>query len=217
MDPKRSLSSIQNPAKRPGTGGGNTPAPPGRRSSPGVGEAIDQLGRDLQMLRVEFERFFNGALPFPPEDLRTRIQTQLRNLRNASNTTPVDSFRLGDMEARFNTYNELFNRRLRDKEEGRHHQAVRTVAPAPQRYDPEQGVLVGDRVDPEAVEALYQKLAANPGDAPRFDLDSFQIYLTKQAAAIRAKTGCSQVQFRLAAEDGKFKLKARPVQGDQGS
>jgi hypothetical protein len=171
------------------------------------------------MLRVDFERFFNGALPFPPEDLRTRVQAQLRTLRNASSPTPVDSFRLGDMEARFNTYNELFNRRLRDQEEGRRVQAARTAPPEPQRYDPEKGILVGDRVDPEAVEALYQKLAASPGsgDSLRFDLDSFQTYLTKQAAAIRAKTGCSQVQFRLAAEDGKFKLKARPVQGDQGS
>lgn len=214
MDPKRSLHSLQNPAKRPGADGGNTPAPPGRRPSPGIGEAIDQLGRDIQKLRIEFERFFNGALPYPPDELRNRVQTQLRNLRNTSGATAVDSFRLGDMEARFNTYNELFNRRIRDQEEGRHPHAARAAAPEARRYDPEKGILVGDSVDPEAAESLYQGLAKNPGEVPRFDLDSFQTYLVKQAAAIRAKTGCSQVQFRLAAdEDGKFKLKARPVQG----
>lgn len=214
MDPKRSLHSIQNPAKRSGADSGNTPNPPGRRPVPGLGEAIDQVGRDIQKLRIEFERFFNGALPFPPEELRNRVQAQLRNLRNTSGATAVDSFRLGDMEARFNTYNELFNRRIRDQEEGRHPQAVRAAASEARRYDPEKGILVGDSVDPEAAESLYQGLAKNPGEAPKFDLDSFQTYLVKQAAAIRAKTGCSQVQFRLAAEDGKFKLKARPVQGD---
>lgn len=217
MDAKRSLHSIQNPAKRPSADGGGTPTPPGRRPSPGIGEAIDQLGREIQKLRIEFERYFNGALPIPPEDLRNRVLTQLRNLRNTSGVTAVESFRLGDMEARFNTYNELFNRRVRDREEGRHPQTLRAATSAPPRYDPEKGILVGDSVDPEAAESLYQRLAANPGEAPRFDLDSFQTYLVKQAAAIRAKTGCSQVQFRLAAEDGKFKLKARPVQGDQGS
>lgn len=214
MDPKRSLSSLQNPARRPGADSGSTPTPPGRRPAPGLGEAIDQVGRDIQKLRVEFERFFNGALPFPPEELRNRVQAQLRNLRNTSGATAVDSFRLGDMEARFNTYNELFNRRIRDQEEGRHPQAVRAAAPEARRFDPEKGILVGDSVEPEAAESLYQGLAKNPGEALKFDLDSFQTYLVKQAAAIRAKTGCSQVQFRLAAEDGKFKLKARPVQGE---
>jgi hypothetical protein len=167
---------------------------------------------------VDFERFFSGALPFPPEDLRGRVQMQIRNLRNANLSTPVDTFRLGDFEARFNSYNELFNRRLRDREEGRQ-PGVRHVppAPAPRRYDPAQGIVFGERIDPQAAEALYQGLAAVPGDAPRFDLDSFQTYLARQVSAIREKTGCAQVQFRLAAEDGKVKLKARPVVAREGS
>ena len=64
---------------------------------------------------------------------------------------------------------------------------------------------------PEAVEALYNGLASRPGDGPKFDLDSFEKYLARQVAALREKTGCDQVQFRLAEEDGKLKLKARPV------
>ncbi|RPH56689.1 DNA-binding response regulator [bacterium] len=189
---------------------------PERGSAFGVSEAIDRLGRDVQQLRVDFERFFNGALPFPPEELRNRVQMQLRQLRNANLSTAVESFRLGDLEARFNSYNELFNRRLRDREEGRHPQAAHQAPPPTRSHDPEKGILVGDRVDPEAAEALYCRLASAPGDSPKFDLDSFQTYLVKQAAAIRAKTGCSEVQFRLAVEDGKTKLKARPVQGSQG-
>ena len=43
------------------------------------------------------------------------------------------------------------------------------------------------------------------------DLGSFRAYLGKQVDAIRQKTGCSDVQFRLALEDGKLKLKARPL------
>jgi hypothetical protein len=131
--------------------------------------------------------------------------------------TAVDSFRLGDMEARFNSYNELFNRRVRDNEEGRHPAARPAPAPASRRYDPEQGIVFGDRIDPRAAEALYQGLAASPGDSPRFDLDSFQTYLARQVNAIREKTGCAQVQFRLAAEDGKIKLKARPVTAREGA
>ena len=226
MDPKRSprggpgpFPSPLRPAK-PGLGAPAASAPAlgaGRR--PSFAEALDQLGRDVQQLRVDFERFFNGSLPFPPEDLRGRVQAQLRNLRNANLATAVDSFRLGDLEARYNSYNELFNRRLRDAEEGRQPGARHAPPslPSPRRHDPAQGIVFGERIDPEAAAALYQGLAAAPGDAPRFDLDSFQTYLARQVAAIREKTGCSQVQFRLASEDGKVKLKARPVASREGS
>lgn len=232
MDPKRTpkpgpspLRPQAAPAKpglqrpgAPGPAGNAAPAAaPARRPIPGIGEALDQLSNDIQKLRVDFERFFNGALPFPPDELRGRVQAQIRHLRTLSLQSAVDNFRLGDLEARFTSYNELFNRRVRDQEEGRHAAARPVPPPQPKRYDPEKGIVFGERVDPEAAEALYQGLAASPGDAPRFDLDSFQTYLTKQVAAIREKTGCSQVQFRLAAEDGKLKLKARPVAAREGS
>ncbi len=218
MDPKRSPRAGSSPSAFPksvpgsGRAGGApaTPVPASRRPVPGLGEALDLLARDIRLLQIEYEKFFNGALPMPPEDFRHRVQTQLRNLRNATTTSAVDNFRLADLEARFNSYNELFNRRVREREEGRH----RAHRPAPvevRRFDPRQGIVVGETVDPEAAEALYQGLASGPGDGPRFDLDSFQTYLARQAAAIRAKTGCAEVQFRLADEEGKLKLKARPL------
>lgn len=231
MDPKRGPKAVPDPSRPQGsppqparTGGQpqrpGAPAeasPPGQRQLPGLGEAFDRLDRDIRQLRVDFERFFSGALPFPPDDLRARVQAQLRSLRGVNLKTFADNFRLGDLEARFNTYNELFNRRLRDHEEGRRPISRPVAIPEPSRFDPEKGIVFGDRIDPAAVEALYQGLAAAPGDAgPRFDLDSFQTYLTRQVAAIREKTGCSQVQFRLAPEDGKLKLKARPVAAREG-
>lgn len=222
MDPKRSpRAGVLNPNPSQPARPGAAPARPGApapRQAPGLGDALDQLGRDIQQLRVDFERFFNGALPFPPDELRGRVQAQIRQLRGMTNlATAVDTFRLGDMEARFNSYNELFNRRVRDNEEGRHPAARPAPPPASRRYDPEQGIVFGDRIDPQAAEALYQGLAATPGEGPRFDLDSFQTYLARQVNAIREKTGCAQVQFRLAAEDGKIKLKARPVTAREGA
>jgi hypothetical protein len=208
VDPKRTPRAGSNPLRPQSSP--LQPVKPGVQR-PAFGEAIDQLGRDIQQLRVDYERFFSGALPVPPEELRARVQGQIRHLRGQNLLSAVDSFRLGDFEARFSSYTELYNRRLRDLEEGRH-PVLRAAPPAAaRRYDPEKGVVFSERVDPEGVEALYQGLASTPGEAPRFDLDSFQTYLTRQVAAIREKTGCSQVQFRLATEDGKVKLKARPV------
>jgi hypothetical protein len=193
-------------------GVGGEPASPARRSPAAIAEALDQVDREIRALRIEFEKFFNGALHVPPEEMRTRVQVQIRNLRNMNITSSVEAFRLGDLESRFNSYNELFNRRLRDQEEGRK-AGVRAAAPPPaeRRFDPEKGVVVGTQMEAAAVEALYEGLAKNPGDGPRFDLESFRTYLGKQVAAIQQKTGCAEVQFRIASEDGKLKLKARAL------
>jgi len=225
VEPKRTSKPGLNPLLAPKgakgglpvSGAGTPAAAQSRRAGAGLSETLDQLGVDIRKLQIDFERFFNGGLHLPPEELRTRIQNQIRALRYLTITTSVDNFRLGDLEARFNSYNELFNRRVRDSEEGRHAAARQAPPPALRRYDPTQGITFGDRVDPEAAEALYQGLVAAPGDTPRFDLDSFQTYLARQVTAIREKTGCTEVQFRLATEDGKIKLKARPVAAREGS
>jgi len=216
MDPRRPYRSggapgqpnPQAPGKRPGAPA-PAPAQGQVRKGPVVSELLDQLQRDIRQLQIDFERFFNGGLPLPPEELRNRIQVQLRNLRNTSITAAVENFRLNDLEARYNSYNEMFNRRLRDVEEGRSHKVVAFVEKP--RFDPRGGIVFGSEIDSAAAEALYQGLAAGPADGPRFDLDSFQTYLRRQTEAIRQKTGCSEVQFRVAEEDGKLKLKARPV------
>jgi hypothetical protein len=199
------------------------PAAPaaGPARHPALAVDIDQLEAEIRRLRIEFERFFSGALHVPPDELRNRVQAQLRTLRNVNAGTAVDRFRLGTLEARFNSYNELYSRRLREREEGRLRAAPAAPArAAPPLYDPAVGVAIGPRPEPAAVAALFAGVAGVAGvaagggeGAPRFDLAGFEAYLQRQAAAIRDKTGCDEVQFRLATEDGKLKLKARPVGG----
>ena len=43
------------------------------------------------------------------------------------------------------------------------------------------------------------------------DLDAFATYLARQQQLIRDRTGCDQVSFRIVEENGKKKLKAKPV------
>lgn len=218
MDPRRNergkvgRQPAQAPSPRGGVAEPAAPGSPPRRSPAAIAEALDHVDRDIRQLRIEFEKFFNGGVHVPPEELRMRVQGSIRSLRNLNLTSAVENFRLADLEARFNSYNELFNRRLRDQEEGRQlgHRPS-PAAPAARVFDPERGVVLGARLEGEAVQALYESLAKGPGDGPRFDLESFRTYLSKQVAAIQQKTGCAEVQFRVAAEDGRLKLKARPL------
>lgn len=174
---------------------------------------IEALERAFKELQVEYEKFFNGATEIPPEEMRQKLHTQLRRLRNQS-LSSAESFRLGTFEGKFNSYTEMFNRRMRLMEEGRTRiGTVRATTGAKERpvHDPQRGVVVGDSIDTGAAEALYSGLAAG-ANPPKFDLDSFNTYLQRQAEQIRQKTGAAQVQFRLEEDDGgKMRLKARPL------
>lgn len=171
-------------------------------------EALDRLAADIDQLRIDFERFFQGALAIPPEELRTQIQLRFRRLRTVNLQSAAENFRLSGLEARYNTYNELFNRRLRAHEEGR---SSRGSVEAESRFDVARGVVLDNRVETEAVEALYAGLARSAEKGPRFDLETFRGYLRQQVDALHRKTGCQGVQFRLVDEGGKMKLKAKPV------
>ena len=86
----------------------------------------------------------------------------------------------------------------------------------PVMHRADDGVAIGPHPEPGAVAALFAGVAAGGGEGlQRFDRASFEAYLLRQVAAIRDKTGCDEVQFRLATEEGKLKLKARPVGGAQ--
>ncbi len=123
--------------------------------------------------------------------------------------TAAEQFRLTQLEARFNSYAELNHRRLREKEEGR---APRAAATAPRAaHDATSGIVITDRLESDAVGALYDALAREQRGAPAMALEAFRGYLARQIENIRLKTGAEAVQFRLAAEEGKIKLKARPV------
>lgn len=173
-------------------------------------EAIARFERNLGRLRVDFERFFNGALPTPPDELRQQVFDDMKAMRSLRLSSFADRFRLNGLEARLNSLNELLNRRLREWEQ----EGTRRAEQSDQStngFDPYEGVVVGSSTDHAAVEALYGELYSQQGRVAKTDFASFESFLDRQAAKIRKSTGCSEVRFRVASEKGKLRLKAKPV------
>ncbi len=172
-----------------------------------VNQMLTEIESSIRRLKVDFDRFFNGALPTPPEDQRRRLVSLLRQARSTTNTTFADRFMLNTLEARFNTLSELFNRRLREQETSG---AARAQHAKP-ALDLESGVVLGANLDLDAVTALYNRLYSTAGRRAKTDLHSFETYMRKQVDALRRRTGCEEIRFRVAQTDGQPKLKAKPL------
>jgi hypothetical protein len=182
----------------------------------GVEEQITQLELEIQRFQRNFSRYFVGDLDLPPLELQGRIDRRLRELHNTRIRRSIDQFRLSGLEARYGSYREMFERRLRNHEEGRGGKTRPAIAAKP-RLDAQQGVVVDKNLDRDAVSVLYQGLYSQRGSGVKnkIDPDRFGSYLAQQMELIRKKTGCHQVQFRVQNEGGKLKLKAKPISAEK--
>lgn len=174
---------------------------------------IARLGKEIEQMNLLYRRALAGDPGLDVEALdrvEDTIRRTLRRLHDTNLQRAVDRFRLSNLEARFHTYLEMFQRRQRRQEEGRDPIVGSRAGSAP-GSDPSRGVLVGRQPAPEAVEALFEDLYSKSGRRLKMDRDTFQAYLERQVSQIRDKTGCESVQFRLEGEGDSVKLKARPV------
>jgi hypothetical protein len=176
---------------------------------PAFHDHLTALEADIRRLKIEYDKFLNGAVPTPPEDLREAVFEQLRALRGQPNTSYADNYLLGNLEARLNSLSELYNRKTREAEMG-----LKPTGGAPSSdpgFDPYEGVVFKDEVASDAAHALYTELYGS-GRRSGADFSTFLHFLEQKASKIRDLTGCTEVQFRVSDRDGKLALKAKPIQ-----
>ncbi len=194
-----------------------------------IQEDFDRVDVMLRQLQVKWDLFFNGAEKKPPSELQTQVETLIKRLNNTEIRNNGDRFRFQGLSARYTTFNELWQKRLRAREEGRafgRHgikaeasAAMRPMALAdalvlaPDPEPPREFRVADSARDANAVRALYDQYVAERKrigeSAPAFD--SFQAQIGKQAQKIRAEKGAAAVDFRLETKDGKVSLKAKVV------
>ena len=195
-------------------------------------EDLDRLDVAIRQLQVKWDLFFNGAEKKPPSELQTQVEAQVRRYANVEIRNNGERFRYQGLSARFSTFNELWQKRLRAREEGkvfgqhglRAERLPAAVAPSPAAAPPSpaaraaaaaEEIRVSDASrDGAAVRALYERFVeerrqAGEHQAPAFE--SFRDLIGKQTERIRAEKGAQAVDFRLETKDGKVSLKARIV------
>jgi hypothetical protein len=174
----------------------------------GFQEDMAKLQRTFRLLEREYEQWFSGALPKPPSETQ-RVCEEIVKRYNISPPRNLSEQSLFSMlQARFNTYMEMWNRRTRLKEEGRlpggpetkKRSAPRTPPPSAAPSDPFRAVF-------DSFVAAKQKA----GEATtKLNYESFRKTLEKQADQIRSAKGFKDVDFGVTVKDGKVSVVARP-------
>ncbi len=176
---------------------------------------VATLERELQGLILEWERFFSGDRRMPPDQERTRLERRIRQLQEAGNLRGGAQFRLNQLQHRFSTYSALWERQLRQREEGRRvgAQAGRRVETTGRSASVESGPneAVSASVESSEGAALYDRWMAakrEVGSGVGMSRQQFEAKLEKQRQELEGRLG-KKVEFDVTVREGRVKLTAR--------
>ena len=175
-------------------------------------DLVAQLERWLVELARKWERFFVGdrQVPLPPERERAALERRLQELSRSEAAAVSERFRMEQLLHRFSTYNQLWLRMLRDREEARVSVggARRALNEIPASSVPE-GVVEYDRVFARYVDALK-----NVGKGAPVGFDRFSQALKEQRRQLESR-GAVVEGFEVVEEGDKVRVRARVRRGRQ--
>lgn len=207
----------------------------------GIPEDISLIEANINKLIHEYEQFFLGAEKGPRNRLNSQSAVE-RLIRKYSNQTIGNAalrFRYQNLVHRYNSLKQLWDRRLRMREEGivigaraRSFSGNKRPLPPIQRKKEsykEKSQSSKKPVKPklfnattrepqkekEIVNSIYnqymnaQKKSGSP--IKKVSKEGFQKLISKQVQAIKKAHKCSAVNFRVQIQDGQVKLKAKPI------
>jgi len=179
-------------------------------------EDLANLEEWLRRLKIEYHIFFAGNRKKPPDDLKLRVEKQVKKLSECSDLSISQRFRYNTLVTRFYVYRDLWRRKLLEQEMGVEpkEEAFRAdITPAVSRPSGEAvRISISDpKTDEEKIRQLYDALLhirrAEPGETP-IPYQQFAKYITTQTRTIREKYHCSAVAFTIALEEDSIRFTA---------
>lgn len=196
-------------------------------------DELDKLEEDIRRLKSKYDQFFMGITKMPPLQDRRAVEVYIFEISKQKIRDNARRFRLNTLLSRFNQYREMWGRKMREREEGpmdfrrRNAALAAPVAPAPEprpvaspaeRHAGEQYVTIAPGTNGESIRRLYSEIEREHlklGKLPTVTLEQLDAMVKKQMDLAKEKYNVSSVAFRVETVDGKVKLKAKPLQGQQ--
>jgi len=191
-----------------------------------LNEDLEQIEKAIKQLQIEWEKFFGGVERKPPIDLKTKVEALIRRHANSEIRNNTERFRYQNLTARYNTFNEMWGKRLRALEEGRvmgvhaAHAKAPAGAPSVQERAAARTAARGEvRIqdperDNEAMRLLFDRFVEErqrTGESGAVKFEGFRKLIAQQASRILNEKGGQAVSFRLETKNGKVSLKAKAL------
>jgi hypothetical protein len=184
-----------------------------------LAEDLGELDEALTNLQVLYEKYFLGIDRRPPDQERKRISSKMRELRTTTVRNTALKFRINTMFAKLISFERVWDRTLREIEEGTYKRDVfkaklhmkerdgkKKAGPAPSQQAPE--------ITEPQLRKLYdtylvaRKRCGEPTEGISFE--SVATRIRAQVPQLMEKHKARNIEFKVVIKGGKAVLKAIP-------
>lgn len=181
-------------------------------------ESIHKLEVGLRQLKVLYDQFFAGALDREPLHLRGELEKIMDRMNRNPPDKLVTRFRYNAVLGRFNCYAELWNKTLRNHEQG-----GRRSASFADRCGIKERLLTrclvghGDS-DDQSLRRLHRRFveARERRGQRGIPFEKFARGIGSQARRLRDQHECAQIEVRLIERGEEVEIRARPGSAPAG-
>lgn len=178
-----------------------------------ISKELKKLQGMIEELRLDYEQYFLGITPFRPDKLHGEVKRLIRKIRMAPFKRQAQKYKQLTLESRFQTYNDYWQRIIRQKEEGTYSKDVFKAnlrerhALEDQEAETEKGAVSRNM---QALFNSYKRaLEQQTGRKQELDLKAFRKSILKRAKAYRQKYGDKKLSFKVVVKKGKVSIKAK--------
>lgn len=185
---------------------------------------LDELEQAMFLLKISYEKYFNGIEKIEPVRERDGAKQLIRELMREPIRSTVQVYRFRQLRARHNILDLYLQRNLVMIERGTHPK-MQFRASLKERQQREmddrrkqQLANTRERVEKQKKEdAAFRKIydsymtaRKKCGQSTSMEYESVRSTLRNQVRSIKGRYKCNSVSFRVQIEDGKARLKAVP-------
>lgn len=189
-------------------------------------EDVNKLEDQINVLKKDYDLFRAGILKLEPVKSREELGKWLRKHTASEITNSSLRFKYNSLVAKFISLNNYWDRMVRIRDEAKAKLSTRTTAqtppaaaaaPPPPEIRPASGPagFVFQSLDEKDLEAQARKvfedfIAARKktGEGAGPDFSRFKTTIEKRLQELFSRAPGSEVEFKVAVEEGKVKLKA---------
>jgi hypothetical protein len=194
---------------------------------PTIDDELNNLDDGVRRLKIEYDVYFGGGTKKPPADLEWRVQALIKKYADGRSMNYAQRFRYNTITQKYALFNNLWQKKLRVKEEGyRRPQDALLAVQGVREFDGKAGAKGKNKpgefrvqcsdaeAEIEKVRALFnamveaKKHAGEKANAAG-SFESFQAFVKKKTEQIRKEQKCNSVEYSVEVEKGTVKLKAK--------
>lgn len=181
-----------------------------------LAEDLDALDEAMSELQVLYEKYFLGLDRRPPDQQRRKVSEKMRLLKTTQVKNTGLKFRIQTMFAKLISFERMWDRTLREIEDGTYKRDLfkAKLRQARQSSEPQRGRSASPQISDDMIRKLYDTYMVarqRTGESTSgLTYESLASRLRTQVPELMARHKARNIEFKVVIKGGKAVLKAIP-------